>query len=189
MGSFDGAEVLKLVGTLLLHIITPKYDKSKIGLYRDDRLVAFDEPPQIIERIKKDLCKMSNAYNLKIMVDVNHEIINYPDLTIDLISDQYYPYTKPSNTPWYVNSKSYHPPVIIKKKLPTSINRRLCDISSNEEVFNKPSKTVGSRTCSPTLHRNQPKTKTQETQKDHLVQSTILEECRHKHWTIFPHFT
>ena len=46
------------------------------------------------------------------------------------------PYTKPNNTPLYIHSKSNHPPVIIKN-LPESINKRLSDISSDEEAFNR----------------------------------------------------
>ncbi|KAJ8049399.1 hypothetical protein HOLleu_02137 [Holothuria leucospilota] len=62
--------------------------------------------------------------------------INYLDVTLDLTSGQYYPYSKPNSIPLYVNSKSNHPPQIIRN-LPSSINRRLSDLSSNEAVFNK----------------------------------------------------
>ena len=46
------------------------------------------------------------------------------------------PYAKPNNTPLYIHSKSNHPPVIIRN-LPESVNKRLSDISSNEDVFNR----------------------------------------------------
>ncbi len=46
------------------------------------------------------------------------------------------PYTKPNNTPLYIHNKSNHPTVIIKN-LPESINKRLSDISSDEEAFNR----------------------------------------------------
>ena len=39
-----------------------------------------------------------------------------------------------NNTPLYVNSKSNHPPGILKN-IPLGVNKRLCQISSNEEVF------------------------------------------------------
>ena len=46
------------------------------------------------------------------------------------------PYAKPNNTPLYIHSKSNHPPVIIRN-LPESVNKRLSDISSDEDVFNR----------------------------------------------------
>ena len=41
MGAYDGAEVCELVGCFLLSIVTQTYDKSNIGLYRDDGLAVF----------------------------------------------------------------------------------------------------------------------------------------------------
>ena len=41
---------------------------------------------------------------------------------------------KKGDKPIYVNAKSNHPPKIIKN-IPIGINKRLCEISSNEEVF------------------------------------------------------
>ena len=41
MGSYDGAEVCKLVGPLLLNNLSQIIDKSNIGLYRDDGLGVF----------------------------------------------------------------------------------------------------------------------------------------------------
>ena len=46
------------------------------------------------------------------------------------------PYNKPNNIPLYVNKKSNHPPRIISN-IPQSINRRLSEISYDEESFNK----------------------------------------------------
>jgi len=47
----------------------------------------------------------------------------------------YSPYMKPNNTPLYVHKESNHPPSIIKN-IPESINKRLSNISSNENIFN-----------------------------------------------------
>ena len=48
MGSFDGAETCKLVGSYLLSQLPLSY-RSNIGLYRDDGLAAFNLPPRKIE--------------------------------------------------------------------------------------------------------------------------------------------
>ena len=45
-------------------------------------------------------------------------------------------YTKPGNTPLYVNRKSNHPPRIIEN-IPKSINKRLSEISIDETSFNQ----------------------------------------------------
>ena len=41
MGAYDGAEVCELVASFLLYALSLKYDKTNIGLYRDDGLVVF----------------------------------------------------------------------------------------------------------------------------------------------------
>ena len=59
MGSFDGAELCKLVGLYILHILGEKYGKHGIGLYHDDGLACFGyiSGPQA-ERIRKDFIKI-----------------------------------------------------------------------------------------------------------------------------------
>ena len=46
------------------------------------------------------------------------------------------PYMKPNSTLQYANTKSNHPPTVLKS-IPVGINKRLSEISSNEEVFIK----------------------------------------------------
>ena len=60
--------------------------------------------------------------------------MDFLDVTLDLERGIYKPYRKPGDKPLYVNAWSNHPPKIIKN-IPLGINRRLCDISSNEEIF------------------------------------------------------
>ena len=45
------------------------------------------------------------------------------------------PYTKPNNILQYLHAKSNHPPVVLRN-IPTGVNKRLSEISSNEEIFN-----------------------------------------------------
>jgi len=54
----------------------------------------------------------------------------------NLTNNTYYPYRKPNNTPLYINKNSYHLPQVIKQ-LPEMINRRICEISCDEEQFLK----------------------------------------------------
>ena len=133
MGSFDGAETCELVGCYLLSLLTKKYGQN-IGLYRDDGLAALKGNPQEVERIKKDICKVFRDHDLKITVEANTTKVNFLDVTLDLQSGKYYPYTKEGNVPLYVHRKSNHPPSILKN-IPESINKRLSEISSDKECF------------------------------------------------------
>ncbi|XP_022810398.1 uncharacterized protein LOC111347413 [Stylophora pistillata] len=133
MGSFDGAETCELVGCFLLSILTEKYGQN-IGLYRDDGLAALNGTPQEIENIKKGFCKVFRDNDLKITVEANITKTNFLDVTLDLSSGKYYPFTKEGNIPLYVHKKSNHPPSILRN-IPESINRRLSEISSDRECF------------------------------------------------------
>ena len=135
MGSFDGAETCELVGCYLLSILTKKYGQN-IGLYRDDGLAAINGNPQEVERIKKGMCKVFRDHDLKITVEANTTKVNFLDITLDLQSGKHCPYTKEGNVPLYVHRKSNHPPSILKN-IPKSINKRLSEISSDKECFDK----------------------------------------------------
>ena len=134
MGSYDGAETCELVGCYLLSQLNeiPGVD---IGLYRDDGLAVLQQPPRATERIKTEICKIVRKCDLKITIEANKKVVNLLDVTLDLNTEKFKPYSKPSNTPLYVHSKSNHPPNIIKN-IPESVSRRLSEISSDEAVFN-----------------------------------------------------
>ena len=58
------------------------------------------------------------------------------DVTFNLTQGSFKPYIKPNNTPLYVNTKSNHPPHVLKQ-IPISISKRISNISSDEDVFKK----------------------------------------------------
>ena len=133
MGSFDGAETCEIVGSYILSKLTPEYGNN-IGLYRDDGLAAFNKTPREIENIKKHICRTFSDHNLKITIEANKKCVNYLDITLDLKSGTYKPFTKPGNIPQYVNSHSNHPPSVLRS-IPEAINRRLSNISSDKQSF------------------------------------------------------
>ena len=133
MGSFDGAETCELVGSYLLSKLPTIY-RSKIGLYRDDGLAAFNLPPKKIESIKKKICSTFREHNLKLTIEANKKCVNFLDVTLDLRTQSFKPYTKPGNVPQYINRQSNHPPPILRN-LPSAINRRLSNISSGKCSF------------------------------------------------------
>ena len=71
---------------------------------------------------------------MKITIEANTTKVNFLDVTLDLRSAKYYPYTKEGNIPLYVHKESNHPPSILKN-IPESINKRLSDISSDKVCF------------------------------------------------------
>ena len=56
-------------------------------------------------------------------------------MTLNLANGTYRPYKKANESLLYINTSSSHPPQVIKQ-LPTSINERLSNNSSSEEIFN-----------------------------------------------------
>ena len=136
MGAYDGAEVCELVGTFLLYKLSLKYNKNKIGLYRDDGLAIFKNisGPKS-EKIKKNNQKLCKENQLDIVIQCNMKTVNYLDVTLNLENSTYCPYQKENNQIKYINIESNHPPSIIKQ-LPLSIESRLSSLSSSEEIFN-----------------------------------------------------
>ena len=53
---------------------------------------------------------------------------------MDLINNTYQPYRKPNSETVYINKHSNHPPNILKE-LPNAINKRVTDISCNQDIF------------------------------------------------------
>ena len=133
MGSWDGAEVCDLIGLYLLSQLSDM--NLEIGLYRDDALAVTDARPRQIEMMKKKLCRIFKDNGFSITIDANIKSVNFLDLNLNLENETYKPYMKPNDFPLYVDTQSNHPPNILRN-IPKSVNRRLCSISSNEEVFN-----------------------------------------------------
>ena len=66
MGTYDGAEVCELVGSLLLYALSLKYNKTNIGLYRNDGLAVFKNVSGAhCQKIKKKISKALSTERLK----------------------------------------------------------------------------------------------------------------------------
>ena len=125
MSAYDGPEVCELVGTFLLYKPSLKYNKNKIGLYRDDGLAIFKiiSGPKS-EKIKKNIQKLFKENQLDLVIQCNMKTVNYLDLTLNLENSTYHPYRKENNQIKYINMESNHPPSIIKQ-LPLFIESRI----------------------------------------------------------------
>ena len=98
MGAYDGAEVCELVGSFLLYELSLKYNKTNIGLYRDDGLtVVKNVSGAHCEKIKKEFQKLFRQYGLKLIIKCNLKIVDFLDVTLNHTNSTYKPYHKPND--------------------------------------------------------------------------------------------
>ena len=116
-------------------LISKKYSKKDFGLYRDDELgmVKNKSGPET-EKIKKNIQKIFKENKLDIVIQCNMKIVNYLDVSLNLNNSNYKPYHKPDNEILYTHKDSNHPPSILEQ-IPTSIEKRVSTLSSNETIF------------------------------------------------------
>ena len=133
--AYDGAEVCKLIGIFLLNLLGRKYDTRNISLYRDDGLSIFKNcSGSQMEKIKKYLEKVFKSNGLDVIIECNMNVVNYLDVTFNLNDGTYRLYQKPDNIIHYIHVESNHPLNIIKQ-IPKTVEKRLSQLSSNEETF------------------------------------------------------
>ena len=87
-----------------------------------------------IERRKKAIVKVFKDNGLSIVVQCNIKSVDFLVVTFNLNKSYHKPYRKPNNKPLYLNVHSNHPPNVLKQ-LPLSIEKRISDTSSNEDIF------------------------------------------------------
>ena len=78
---------------------------------------------------------MFKDVGFQLEIKTNLKQVDVIDVTFNLITGFYTPYKKPNDNLLYINTSSDHPPPVIKQ-LTNSINKRLCENSANEQVFN-----------------------------------------------------
>ena len=112
MGTYDGAELCKLVGTFLLEKNSAICNEVDIGLYMDDGLAVFrNKNGTKLEKIKKKLQRLFKEYDLEIIAESNQKIVNYLDVTLNLKDGTFRPYHKPGDQMQYIHTKSSHTPL------------------------------------------------------------------------------
>ena len=94
-------------------------------------------PAQPRTKKRKDITSLfKETFDLKITINSNLKIVDFLDVTLNLESGTYKPYSKPNYSPVYINTQSNHPPNIIKL-IPSTISERIRQISSNKEAFDR----------------------------------------------------
>ena len=125
MGSYDGAEICDLVGLFILNNLSELFEKSNIGLYRDDGLMVLrNKRGRATDKVRKEIIQVFKKMNFQIEIETSLKIVNFLDVTLDLNNNTYQPYKKTNDTLLYVHTSSNHPRQIIKQ-VPKSINERL----------------------------------------------------------------
>ena len=115
--------------------ITNKLDKQSTGLYRDDGLVLLRNTfkPKT-DRIRKDIIEIFKNAGFKFEIKTNLHIVDFLDVTFNLLDETFQPYKKPNDQLLYVSTSSSHPPRNIKQ-LPISISNLLSNNYSSKQVF------------------------------------------------------
>ena len=138
MGAFDGAEVSELIGLYMLDLVINTHQvlpRDNFGLYRDDILGVCGGSGPVIERIKKKIVQIFKNEGLTVTAEANTRRVNFLDFVLDLDEKIHKPFHKPNANVVYVNSKSNHPPQVLKN-IPMGVELRLSKLSSNVTCFN-----------------------------------------------------
>ena len=89
-----------------------------------------------MEKIRKDIIALFKSEGLSITIDANLIETPFLDVSFNLEMENFFPYRKPNNTPLYIHCES-NQPASISKQLPSITNRRISNLSCNENEFNK----------------------------------------------------
>ena len=92
-----------------------------------------NDPKQ--DRLRKNIIATFKNKGLSITFEINLVETDFLNVTFNLSRRKYYPYNKPNNTSFYIYAKSHHPPSIVKQ-LPKMVNKRILDLSCDENEFN-----------------------------------------------------
>ena len=119
-----------------LNKLSKKFGKDNMGLYRDDGLSAFkNHNDHQNGKVRKKMVDLFKQPHLNLEIKFNLKIADDLDITFDITTGLFKPYSKTSNVSRYVDAKSNHPPSI-PKEIPKSISKRITSNSCNEQVFN-----------------------------------------------------
>ena len=136
MGSYDGAELCKLIGIYIQSLLTNILSKDNMGLSRDNGLFILRKiNKQQTDTVRKKIISIFKNIEFKIEVVTNLTEVDFLDVTFNLENNTYRPYKKPNDKLIYIDVSSNHPPQI-KKQLTKIISDRLSRNSSNADIFN-----------------------------------------------------
>ena len=88
MFAYDGAKVCEHVGSFSVYALSLKYNKTNIGLYKDDRLAVFRNVSSThCEKIKKEFQKLFWQHGSKLILKCNIKIVDFLDITLNVLKN------------------------------------------------------------------------------------------------------
>ena len=119
------------------HKLSTIIPKKLAGPYRDDGLAILrNSSGPNTDRIKKRIIKLFRKHNLKITIETNIIQTDFLDVTLNLKTENHWPFRKPNDEQIYININSNHP-LFIKKALPGMIFIRLLELSCDLDNLKK----------------------------------------------------
>ena len=134
MGSYPGAEVCELVGLFMLDKL--RKNKLEAIIYRDDGAMFTGKNKRVNQLDTNRIQRIFREEGLKLEIKANIQVLDFLDVTLDLVNSEHRPFHKPNNTPLYMHVESNHPPSVIRQ-IPLTVQRRISDLSSSEAIFNR----------------------------------------------------
>ena len=102
MGIYDGAELCEFIGIYLLSQLFTIISRNGCRLYRYDGLMIKEYiNGQQIDQLRKKTVKVFKEIGFKIDIETNSKIVDFLDMTFNLINGSYKPYKKPNETLLY----------------------------------------------------------------------------------------
>ena len=102
MGIYDGAELCEFIGIYLLSQLFTIISRNGCRLYRCDGLMIKEYiNGQQIDQLRKKIVKVLKEVGFKIDIETNSKIVDFLDMTFNLINGSYKPYKKPNETLLY----------------------------------------------------------------------------------------
>ena len=91
MGSYNRRKLCEFIGIYLLSQLCTIISKNDSGLYRDDGLMIQEYiNSQPIDQLRKKIIKIFKEIGFKIDIETNFKIVDFLDVTFNLINDSYY---------------------------------------------------------------------------------------------------
>ena len=98
MGSFDGAEICKLVGFYLIDNLSSLNERENVGLYRDDGPAAINSSSgPALDKMRKNIIALFKNEALSITIETNLFETDFLDVTFNLATGKFFPFRKPNN--------------------------------------------------------------------------------------------
>ena len=96
---------VNLAGIFLLYVLSLKYNRTNICFYWDDRLAVFRNIRRShSQKIKKELQKLFQWHGLKLTIKCDLKIVDFSDVTLNLIDSTDKPYHNPYDDICYIHN-------------------------------------------------------------------------------------